>query len=187
MDKNSKKLFFCLLISFLCISGIEAQEKVSENEHHNTRHAVAIVLSHSNVSKGIQNGKTKWQSFPSWGINYNYSINQKWLIGWHNDIIVEDFVVHNSNSSDEDQDVLERSYPIATLAVVTFKPLKYLGILLGAGGEFAHQGNFAMVRLGLEAPYHLPKKLEAFVSLTYDYKINAYNTWNIGFGFAKLF
>ncbi len=157
-----------------------------ESKHSNTKHAIAVVLSHSSISKGVQNEKTKWQSFPSWGINYNYTINKKWLIGWHNDIIVEDFVVEEHIKSGGNS-IIERSYPVATLAVATYKIKKNFGVLAGVGGEFAHQGNFGMVRLGLETPFHIPNNFEVFANFTYDIKINAYDTWNIGFGFAKLF
>jgi len=181
------KLFtYNFALFFFFTLTINAQEKEHDTEHKKTKHAIAIVLSHSSVSKGIQNGKTKWQSFPSWGINYNYTISEKWLIGWHNDIIVEDFVVEEHLNS-EDNSLLERSYPLATLVVATYKIKKNFGVLAGAGGEFAHQGNFGMIRLGIEAPFHIPNNFEIFVNATYDMKINAYDTWNLGFGIAKLF
>jgi len=176
-----------ILITLLIVyNSVFSQENHTREEHHETKHAIAIVLSHSSISKGIQNGKTKWQSFPSWGINYNYTINDKWLLGWHNDIIIEDFVVeeHLSNNSNQ---ILERSYPIATLIMATYKFKKHFSFLAGGGGEFAHQGNFGMVRLGVEAPFHIPNNFEIFANFTYDIKINAYDTWNLGFGVAKLF
>ena len=178
-----KILFFA---AFIVSNVVFAQEEQTDQIHHETKHAVAVVLSHSSISKGIQNGKTKWQSFPSWGINYNYSINEKWLIGWHNDIIVEDFFVEEHLKSGGEK-IIERSFPIATLVVATYKIKEHIGFLAGAGGEFAHQGNFGMVRFGLEAPFHIPHNFEIFVNATYDIKIKAYDTWNIGFGFAKLF
>ena len=78
----------------------------------------------------------------------------------------------------EDNSLLERSYPLATLVVATYKIKKNFGVLAGAGGEFAHQGNFGMIRLGIEAPFHIPNNFEIFVNATYDMKINAYDTWN---------
>ena len=71
----------------------------------------------------------------------------------------------------EDNSLLERSYPLATLVVATYKIKK----------------NFGMIRLGIEAPFHIPNNFEIFVNATYDMKINAYDTWNLGFGIAKLF
>ena len=54
-------------------------------------------------------------SLPSWGVNYNFKFRE-FAIGWHNDIIVENFKV---KSNHEDDVILERSYPIASAIVVS--------------------------------------------------------------------
>lgn len=159
-------------------------------EHHSTdfkpHHSIGLILSHTQISQGIQsNGNRKWLSLPSWGINYNYKFSQKWAIGLHNDIVVEDFAVeqHLKNSGEE---VLERSYPIASAVMMSYKPGTSFSYLFGAGGEFAHTGNLFLVRIGVEYGYHLTEKWELNANITNDLKINAYNSWALGVGISRI-
>lgn len=163
---------------------------MAQEEHHNdfsSHHTLGFMISHTQVSQGVQsNGNKKWLSLPSWAINYNYKFSPKWAIGLHNDIIVEDFVVqeHLKSSGGE---TLERSYPVASAIMASYKPGKHFSFMLGAGGEFAHTGNLFLVRIGAEYGYHISKKYELNANITNDLKINAYNSWALGLGVTRVF
>jgi hypothetical protein len=171
-----------ILITFFAVFQVNAQEHSEKFKPH---HSLGLIISHTQISQGIQdNGNRKWLSVPSWGINYNYVFSSKWAIGLHTDIVVEDYVVeqHLKSSSNE---TLERSYPIGSAVMATYKPFKHFYFLLGAGGEFEKNENFFMLRAGVEYSIHLPKNWELVIPLTNDLKFNAYNSFNIGIGMVK--
>lgn len=179
-----KTIHIYLWLFFFCLMKTFAQEHHSND--FNPHHSIGFILSHTQISQGIQaNGEKKWLSLPSWGINYNYKFNQKWAVGLHNDIVVEDFVVeqHLKSSGGE---VLERSYPIASAVIISYKPGTSLSYLFGVGGEFAHSENLLLVRIGIEYSYHLTGKWELNANITNDLKINAYNSWALGVGISRI-
>jgi hypothetical protein len=180
-----KQIFIITLFIFTTVLA------VAQNDTHHVfhpHHTLGLIISHTQVSQGIQaNGNKKWLSLPSWGINYNYKFSKKWAIGLHSDIVTEDFAVQEHSKSSSNSTVLERSYPIASAVMASFKPGKNFNYLFGAGGEFAHTGNLFLVRVGLEYGYHINKKWELNANITNDLKINAYNSWAIGMGVTKIF
>lgn len=157
------------------------QEEESEGFKH---HSISVLLSHSVVFEGVENGSKKAISLPSWALNYNYSFNEKWAIGLHNDIIIENFNIEKT----KDSEVIERSTPIASLLVGTYKITKGMGIELGGGMEFEKNENFVLARIGAEYGIEIPKlNLEVLIGFDYDIIFDAYNSINLGVGIAKRF
>jgi hypothetical protein len=181
------KTLLLLLLLIFPWAGLIAQEHGGESEAHKHRHMVSVLLAHAHLSQGVQNGDTKWLALPSWMLSYNYLVNEKWAIGLHSDIIIEEFEVEANVRSGGDGETLERSYPISMVAAGTYKPLPWLGLIGGGGFEYAREDTFGMVRLGLEPNLRLSEKIELVFNLSYDIKIDAYDTWNLGFGIARTF
>jgi hypothetical protein len=181
MNSFCSKILVCFII-FLTID-LNAQEA---NEEAYTAHSITILIGHTQISQGIQeNGNRKWLSLPSWSLNYNYFFNREWAVGLHSDIIVEDFQVEEHLKSGSDK-IIERSYPISTALMASYKPLKHFSFLAGLGGEFAENDNFLVARIGVDYSMHINKSLELTASVTNDFKFNAYNAWNIGVGITKI-
>ena len=65
--------------------------------------------------------------------------------------------------------------------------MEHLALMAGGGMEFSKDENFALVRFGVEVPFHIPNNWEIFGALTYDINIDAYDSLSFGFGIAKLF
>lgn len=177
------------ILLFIFLFGLsysfKAQENNSTHKKKPSKHAVIFIISHTQINEGLdENGEKQWLSLPSWGINYNYSLSQKWAIGLHTDIVVEDFVVNNHSKQDE---IIERSYPIASAFVTSFKPGKYFSFLLGSGGEFSKGNHLFLVRAGIEYGLHINHNLEFIANVVNDYKFNAYNSWSLGMGIAYKF
>lgn len=201
------KLFGSLCFLILCfVIPIKAQESVEkeekhqehqkeEHEPHHKHHALSGSINHTVIFSGIKNGETQTSvNVPSFGLNYTYFFNNKWGLGLHNDIILEDFLVKGESSSDpvtrstdEEIVVIERGMPISMAIMGVYKPIQYLGIVAGAGMEFSQHEDYAVIRFGLEAPFHLPKSWEVYGSVTYDIMIDAYTSLTYGIGIAKLF
>jgi len=193
--------FFSLVILLVFFSNFYSYSQETEqdenHEEHHKKHAVSLVISHTHIRSGVKNNTgDKWISLPSFGINYNYAFNEKWALGLHTDIIVEEFIVEDKSESgneyyakNEEVEIpgIERSHPIAPAVMLSYKPLEHLALLAGGGMEFSKEENFALVRFGVEFPFHIPNNWEIFGALTYDINIDAYDSLAFGFGIAKLF
>ena len=175
MYKNFKIPF---VISVFLVQFINGQNSVNEK----SKHSISLLISHTQINEGLnENNKKQWLSLPSWGINYNYSLSEKWNLGVHTDIIIEDFKVESLSKKGE---IIERSYPIASALVTSYKPNKYLSVLLGPGAELAKGHNFFLIRTGVEFGAHINFRWEFIANLINDYKFKAYNSWGIGVGLA---
>lgn len=157
--------------------------------HKEYKHSIAVMLGHSHIDEGRDaEGNAEWITVASFAVDYNYHINEKWSVGLHNDIILETFVIERYFSMGVEEEVLEREYPIASVAVVGYKVLPFLTASAGFGGEFAPGDNFAMIRVGLEAGFHLKDpSWELVTGINYDARFDAYDIWNLTAGVAKRF
>jgi hypothetical protein len=170
-------IFFLILFS----SNLLAQEE-SMKKTHQSKHSIALVICHTQINEGFdEDGEKQWLSLPSWGINYNYTITNKWSLGVHTDIIIEDFKVEKISRNGE---VIERSYPVASALVASYKFGKNFNFLLGSGMEFAKENSYFLIRSGFEYGMHINHKWEFIVNIVNDYKFDGYNSWGIGAGLA---
>ncbi len=181
----SVHIYFILIFSLVSFS-LLGQHKESGNYSINFEHKgtsrLTLGLGHTHLSEGKIEGKTEWLALPSWTLNYDYWFANKWAIGLQNDLILESFFIEDGNN-----ELLERSYPIASVPVLLYKPGKGLIFLAGVGAEFTHEKTLTLTRLGLEYGFHLPNKWEAGVALIWDNKWNYYNSWGLAITVSKLF
>jgi hypothetical protein len=142
---------------------------------------LTIRLGHKHVSAGKIDGDTKWLALPSWSLNYDYWLSNKFAIGIQNDLILESFIIEHG-----DQELLERSYPITSVPVLLFKPGERLFLIAGVGAEFAKESTLMMTRFGVEYGFHLPGNWEIGAALVWDNKWNYYNSWGLAFTVSKI-
>jgi len=199
------KCSYVLLLFFLSFQ-IYAQEnelmkethqdpKTDHDEEPHKKHAISASINHTVIFSAVKDGESRSSIIvPSFGLNYNYVFSEKWGIGLHNDIILEDFVVKDASPNDpttrntEAEIVaIERGRPISMALMAIYKPIKNLGIMAGGGMEFSSHEDYVVIRFGLEAPFHLPKHWEVFGVLSYDIMIDAYSSLTYGIGVVKLF
>ncbi len=179
-------LFAVALFVFANPSGAIAQEEMEEKEEAELtrKHSLAVALGHIHVAKGFKDGNKQWLALPSWALDYTYRFNPRWSAGLQNEIIVTDFEVE---SGEGEGLVITRTSPFASIAVVGYRPLENLTVFAGAGGEFAKEENFAMIRFGVEPSWEIGERLELLASGVYDIKINGYDSFGITFGVAYAF
>jgi hypothetical protein len=181
---NFTRTYYTLLVFLTVIFQTYAQEEMQSK--FVPHHTLGLIISHTNVSKGVDiNGDRKWLSLPSWAINYNYKFSPHWAIGLHNDIVTETFEVEE-HLSDKNVQTIERSYPLASVLMASYKPGKHFSYLFGAGGEFSHTGHLFLWRVGVEYGYEINEKWEINANLTNDLKVYSYNSWAIGLGITKV-
>lgn len=173
------KIYYMAVLLF----SVFAFAQETEEETNKGKHRLTIALGHANIYEGVKDGNTKFLSLPSWGIDYDYWLADKWAIGLHTDIIVEDFEVKENLGDDT---AIERSSPIAPAVMGIFKPTEHSSFLLGAGAEFAKEENLFLNRVGYEWGTDLGKKWEIGFSLCYDFRWNAYDSFLIGIGISRV-
>lgn len=175
-------LVFPGITSHVCAQTTEKAE--AEKEEKEQGYKITVAMGHAHIHEGIAEGDKKWLVMASWAMNVDYVLNSHWAVGLHNDLILEDFAVEE-HLNNEENTVLERSTPIATKVVGTYKPGKHLGFMLGAGEEFAKEENLFLSTAGLDYGWHLKGGWEVGAELAYDVKWKSYDTWILGFGVSK--
>ena len=169
------------MVANLC----RAQEVEEKEETFRPHHLLALVVSHAHVFEGRDaDGKISVLALPAWGLDYTYAFRPRWGIGLHTDLIIEKFKVEKNLGDGEE---IERSFPVAPAIVGVYKPGRHWSLLLGMGGEFAKEENFALTRAGVEYSAELPGGWEILGTIAYDFRWNAYDTWTLGIGIAKAF
>lgn len=188
---NSVALMFLLIIG----TGISfGQEKEAHNEsgesfhpgervreHH--KHSLSLLLSHTHILNGFENGGVRGINRPSWMIAYNYSLSERWALGVHGDIILETFEVE-AHGSESEEELLERKYPVSLVGAASYKVINHLAVQMGGGFETDGEETFGLIRFGIEPFMRISSRIELLLNLSYDIKINAYDNWNLGFGIA---
>lgn len=180
-----KRKFIILLVGFAVQYAAEAQEILHANEgfHQSMKGTsrLTLGLGHTHVSQGKVDGETKWLALPSWSFNYDYRITEKWAIGLQGDLVLESFVIENN-----EEELIERKYPLAIVPVAIYKPGKHFSFLGGVGAEFSEGHTLSMTRLGMEYGFHLPNNWEVGVAMVWDGKWNYYNSWGVNFTLSRL-
>jgi hypothetical protein len=145
-------------------------------------HRLTLGLAHTHISNGRIHEKTEWIVSPSWAVNYDYWLSDKWAVGLQNELIMETFVIENA-----EEEEIEREYPVAIVPVALFKPGKHFSFIGGIGVEFAESGDLTITRLGAEYGLLIPGNWEAGLALVWDNAWDHYNSWGLTFTFSKLF
>jgi hypothetical protein len=148
-------------------------------------HELALFIGHTHVSQGIGvSGDRQWLALPSWSIDYTYRINARWSFGVHTDLILETYRVKEHLHAGEQQ-ILERSFPIAPALMFSYALDHNWSVLAGPGREFAPEGDLFLLRLGGEYAHSLGGKWELAGNLAYDLRVNAYDSWSLGLGLLR--
>ncbi|HBH23064.1 MAG TPA: hypothetical protein DDY13_06525 [Cytophagales bacterium] len=178
---KASKTIIAILLMLIHTSKISAQEPM-ENEK-SARHSIGISIAHAHISQGIQDGDRKWITEPSFLLDYNFELTSRWIIGIHTDLVLQTFEIKKIL----DESVIERSNPLSVVAVAGFKPVEYWTVFVGGGIELEEKESFGLIRIGLERNIEISDQWEIPLSLTYDAKINVYDTWSLGIGIARRF
>jgi hypothetical protein len=184
----STPLIPMLLVMFIAPHALRAQHDEVVATVDQPRHEVSLLLAHTFVSEGLNaEGKLTVLGLPSWGLNYNFWLSPHWAVGLHTDIISEVFVVKENLDHGDGEPEVERSFPVAPALMTTYRPHEHWAFMLGAGAEFAKEGNLFLMRAGTEYTIHLSGAWETSGSLAYDFRTNAYDSWTLGFGVTRTF
>lgn len=183
-----KSLLFLSLALLVSSFAVAQEEEFKEELEASGKHQIGFLLGHAHVPSVYSEGKKEWKALPSFTLYYNYWLNEKWAVGLHTDIIIENFEVEKNLGSEEGEAAfLEREKPIAPAVMVVYKPGEHFSYLLGAGAEFAKGEDLFLIRAEIAYAIEIPKEWEFEVSLGHDFRWDAYNTINLGLGISKKF
>lgn len=177
------KIAYIAWVLFAAVQAL-AQEDIKEEESAlKGSHRLTTGLGHTHLSKGKNaDGKTVWLLEPSWSLNYDHWLSNKWAIGLQTDLVLEKFIVEDENGQE-----VKRERPWAVIPVGLFKPWKHFSFIAGAGIELEKKENMGLTRLGAEYGVELPKGWEAGMAVMWDNKWGNYNSWVFEFSFSKIF
>lgn len=167
-------------------------EKHHQESEEETHHSVSFMIGHAHISTAVKDGKdNEWLTIPAFALHYIYKFNEKWGLGLHTEILLEDFEIAGSksleNGGEPEIETIERNRPVAVALMGYYELHHHLILMLGGGAEFSSKENFALIRLGVDIPIVERFGWEAFGTFIYDINIDAYNSFNLGFGIAKNF
>jgi len=141
------------------------------------------MIGHTHVPKGSKRSNGDGPLIvPSWGLNYEFWLNEKWALGLHNEMEISTFVIDEGHGSE-----IERERPIITTLVGIFKPSHLFGFIAGFGREFEKHQNFWVFRAGIELEFEINHHWKVSPSLIYDLKESVYDSWTIGLTMGKRF
>lgn len=170
---------FFILLSF-SVFGQEVEGR--EESDFFKRSRITVLLSHTVINTTFLE-EDKLKVFPSYGLNYDYWFNEKFAIGFHNDIIGESFAIKRLDDGLE----LEREIPWTALLVGIYKFDFGLAPVVGVGAELEKNETLIVCHFGLEYGVEFAEVWEVGANLTYDFKVEAYNSFAYGFSLSRRF
>lgn len=180
MHQSLKFVLVLLFFAIICAPSVMAQEENDEAEKEE-KYQLALVLGYTYIPEARTEGETTESEYlPTIGLDFFYSIHQKWKLG-----IVLD-VELNKYEVDFEGDRLPRETAVVTGLVAGYEILPRLGIIVGPGIEFERNKNLFILRLGLEYGFEIGRSWELFPSLNFDFK-KEYNTYSLALGISKRF
>jgi len=174
----------CLVALLITLPiGVNAQDQKEEESEKFAHHRIALVLSHTHVPQGASSvNESEPLIIPSWGLDYEYWVSEKWAIGLHSDMEVSTYVIEDQEGVE-----LERERPVILSLVGIYNPWQTVQFVAGFGREFEGNENFWVYRLGLEYEIEIGSEWDVAPSLVLDLKEATYNSWTLGIGVGKRF
>ncbi len=175
-----KPFMVALILTLFATTFNFAQENnTHELDNHKPRHRVAFILGHSFIS--IDNQNTL--SIPTFGLDYEYWLDDNWGVGVFSDV---ELITKEVSSSLYDIDV-EREYPLVVTLDALWSPIEHWELVFGPG-IISEQGDIEpLVRIGVEHDLALHNHWDVPINLFYDKKFDGNYAISIGLGIAKRF
>ena len=170
------RLFFAILF-FPIVSNVFGQkaQHLHEQSTQDGLH-LTFVISHTFIPETTVEGKSTI-AVPSFGFDVEYFFPSRFGVGLHNDLELLIYEVKEDEST-----FIQREFPVLLTADLLYKLRPDLIIFGGPGIELERERDIPVVRLGLEYMAHIGETLTFSPILSYDYRINAFNSFSVGIG-----
>ena len=164
-----------LFLFLITTCQITAQEEAKNKEEQDEEKGFRIV---GIIGHTLINNESLDNVFvPSWGLDVEYWFNNKWGVGFHNDVEIETFT--SKNSDDEE---VERVNPVVLTLDMLYNFGNGIVVTLGPGIELEKEESFFLWRVGVEYEKDINESFYLLPNLSMDQRFDGYITWNIGLG-----
>ncbi|NIJ43761.1 hypothetical protein FHR24_000200 [Wenyingzhuangia heitensis] len=175
-----KNKFILIALLLLGTVSLVAQETEEVREK---KHRISVVLGHSYLNLGFEEGNKDVLSIPSFGLDYEYWFKEKWGIGVFSDIEL----VSSKVSEELHGGVIDRRYPVVITLDALWNPIEHLEFVLGPGVIFEDGEVKDLVRIGVEYDLALGHHWDVAPSFFYDHATDGISNISIGIGVGKSF
>ena len=169
-----------LIIGILLLS-LTSQLNGQELAAHEPKSArdglhLSVVISHTFIPERTVNGKTT-VAIPSLGFDVEYFLTKRFGIGLHNDLELLVYEVKENDNS-----YIKREFPVLLTADLLYKIKDDLILFGGPGVELEKERDIPVLRFGLEYMAHVGTTLTFSPIISYDYRIDSFNSFSLGIG-----
>lgn len=179
MCKSTKNNFILKKITLVIVLLLSSFYVSAQEDFKHFR--ISPVLSHTYIPLATNEGD-QTVIVPSFGLDLEYWFNEKWGIGFHNDLELETFEIET-----DDKKFIEKEYPLVLTFDALYKFYKGWVLVAGSGIEFEKSENLFIIRTGLEYEIEFGHHWDVAPTIIYDYRSNNTSTWAIGIGIGKRF
>ncbi len=184
LKKNTLALCLTMTASVFFSFGTFAQERAEKEESEKGGHKITVAVGQTHIHENFAEKGKKWKIGSSLALNYDYLITDRWAIGLHNDVLLDDFSIEKMENGQMTR-TIERERPVASKVVGSFTLLPHFVVNAGAGAEFEKSENFFLTTVGTGYEFAGRNGWGFGVELAYDVKWKAYDTWILGVGVSK--
>jgi len=164
-----------LFFSFVLTHAQEA----SEEKELEPRYRVAIATINSHVPEEESNQRA---IIPAWGLEAERRLNEKWAIMLNFEVeLVTYFVDYKDELS------LKREYPLVAGLLVVRRLTEEIILSAGYGREFETNESFDLLIFNLSYEIRLPNEWDISPGVTYNDRLDAFDTFSFNIAFGKSF
>jgi hypothetical protein len=184
--RKFKNVIF-LICSLLLLSSshllAQAHDEHASDPHEFKHHRVAVIIGHGHVfgAENVDNGNIII-TIPTWGIDYQYWINDKYGVSIKSDVEIMDYVITIT-----DENTVERTTPFIVSTVFLYHPSKGWNFLAGPGIEFEESHNLFIIRAGVSYDFEFGKHWDFSPEFVFDLKEGKIGSFTWGIGVGKRF
>lgn len=173
----------CLFVIVICTTSIYAQHK------HSSKIAAPIIhheidgfIGTTHVPEGGNRDSDATLILPNLGLNYKYWINEKFAVGWYNNLVTQTFVINSDTHQDR-----EMKYPFLTTIVGVYRPWKSLSFFAGPGMAIDGNGTLFDIRFGVDYGFSLSNDWFLSPRFIFDYLGGDIEAYTLGVSIGKRF
>lgn len=190
------KQLLIVAVALLSINAMAQHDHHAGHETHSShetsshgKHKLSLYTGFTHIPSAFYEHETHEESTGKWvptiGVDYYYSLNNKWALGLIGDVELDKYYITTSN-----HDELERNNVVVVSAVGKYKPTHRIGILAGPGVEWEFKKHdtetFFVLKTGIEYEVEIENGWELTPMFTYDFK-EEYSAYSFGITIGKRF
>ena len=171
-----KRIVFILIIVIFFFENLVAQEA----EHEKKNHLITGALGYTYIPKGAPHGSNSADGVfvPSIGLDYFYSISNRWEIGFMSDFEFGEYIIFEKE--------LNRKNAIVLTVIASYSLTHHINLFAGGGMEFEQHHNLGVIRIGGEYGFELKNDWVIAPGVFFDFKEGT-DTWSLSIAFGKEF